>query len=117
ELATTEILDIVDVISNDISIIENELKMGLQKRKEAENLYNQINSLISDNKEAVKLFKKYHEMQDNTPVNQKLIDSCDKIKNDAYNITLSLQVQDITSQQLAAVNHLIESVQERLSSL
>src|SRR5690554_1215843 len=46
ELATTEILDIVDVISNDISIIENELKEGLQKRKEAENLYNQINSLI-----------------------------------------------------------------------
>ncbi len=40
-----------------------------------------------------------------------------KIRTDVYNITLSLQVQDITSQQLAAVNHLIESVQKRLASL
>ena len=40
-----------------------------------------------------------------------------KIKDDANNITLSLQVQDITSQQLAAVNHLIESVQAKLGKL
>ena len=41
----------------------------------------------------------------------------EKVKENAYNITLSLQVQDITSQQLAAVNHLIQSVQDKLSSL
>jgi len=40
-----------------------------------------------------------------------------KIRDDVYKITLSLQVQDITSQQLAAVNHLIESVRLKLSSL
>ena len=32
-------------------------------------------------------------------------------------ITMSLQVQDITAQQLAAVNHLIISVQNKLGSL
>ncbi|MCL6098752.1 MAG: hypothetical protein M1391_09280, partial [Bacteroidetes bacterium] len=31
--------------------------------------------------------------------------------------TLSLQVQDITTQQLLSVNHLIKSIQEKLSSL
>ena len=39
------------------------------------------------------------------------------MKNDANDITISLQVQDITAQQLATVNHLIDSVQEKLSSL
>jgi hypothetical protein len=39
------------------------------------------------------------------------------MKDDTNSITLSLQVQDITSQQLATVNHLIESVQEKLASL
>ncbi len=37
--------------------------------------------------------------------------------NDATNIMMALQVQDITAQQIAAVNHLIESVQLRLSTL
>jgi len=40
-----------------------------------------------------------------------------KMKNDSNNIAVSLQVQDITAQQLATVNHLIESVQEKLSAL
>ena len=33
------------------------------------------------------------------------------------NITIALQVQDITAQQVATVNHLVESVHERLSKL
>jgi chemotaxis regulatin CheY-phosphate phosphatase CheZ len=45
---------------------------------------------------------------------QKVLSS---INDNLFNITLSLQVQDITSQQLAAVNHLIESVQVKLASL
>lgn len=44
-------------------------------------------------------------------------DRIKKMKDDTNSITLSLQVQDITSQQLATVNHLIESVQDRLASL
>ena len=46
-----------------------------------------------------------------------VVDRIKKMKNDTNSITLSLQVQDITSQQLATVNHLIESVQEKLASL
>jgi chemotaxis regulatin CheY-phosphate phosphatase CheZ len=39
------------------------------------------------------------------------------LNEESYQITLALQVQDITTQQLAAVNHLIESVNNKLSSL
>jgi chemotaxis regulatin CheY-phosphate phosphatase CheZ len=41
----------------------------------------------------------------------------DKIADYTSNISISLQVQDITSQQLAAVNHLVESVHLRLKHL
>jgi chemotaxis regulatin CheY-phosphate phosphatase CheZ len=39
------------------------------------------------------------------------------IRTRSNDIMMSLQVQDITAQQIASVNHLIESVQERLSEL
>jgi chemotaxis regulatin CheY-phosphate phosphatase CheZ len=41
----------------------------------------------------------------------------DNIRNDSSSIMLALQVQDITSQQIAAVNHLLNTVQTRLNSL
>jgi len=40
-----------------------------------------------------------------------------KINGSMMDITISLQVQDITTQQLLSVNHLIQSVQQKLSSL
>lgn len=39
------------------------------------------------------------------------------IREDANTIIMALQIQDITSQQLAAVNHLLETVQKRLSEI
>lgn len=41
----------------------------------------------------------------------------DTLKDGVRQITLSLQVQDITSQQIASVNHLIHSTRERLHKL
>ncbi|MCX8010034.1 MAG: hypothetical protein N3A61_02680, partial [Ignavibacteria bacterium] len=41
----------------------------------------------------------------------------DSINMDSSSIMMSLQVQDITSQQLAAVNHLIETVQDKLMKI
>lgn len=40
-----------------------------------------------------------------------------KIQERMMNITISLQVQDITAQQLSSVNHLIQSIQEKLGGL
>lgn len=117
ELATTEILDLVDSISNDISRMEKNFK-GYQAaiigRKE---VFEEIKQLLGDSPKAKELVEKYESYQ-LVPENfDEVSEVFSKINNAAYNITLSLQVQDITSQQLAAVTHLIESVNKRLSSL
>ncbi len=89
ELATTEILDMVDNISGEISKLE----------KTYDGKFNEMKSIFTaEELEGAK-------------------ESIKKIKDYSNNITLSLQVQDITAQQLAAVNHLIESVQKKLGEL
>ena len=92
EMATTEILDTVDKIFMEI----NSAKLNVENL-----ISSQDGSLNNESKEKLNL------------INAAL----DKINQHANNVTLSLQVQDITSQQLAAVNYLIQSVQSRLGSL
>jgi len=116
ELATTEILDIIDIISNDIVAIEKILEELIKAREQKRIIVDKIKSIVKN--EEVNLLLDEYEKADDLEKPYKLISKLvSKIKNDAYNITLSLQVQDITSQQLAAVNHLIVSVQDKLSSL
>ncbi len=117
EMATTEILDIVDIISNDISAIEFTVTELLSYEEKRSLILNKIKSLVQDNKEVVALFEEFDKIKGGVETYPKILDSIKKIKDDAYNITLSLQVQDITTQQLAAVNHLIESVQGKLASI
>ncbi|MFA6978877.1 MAG: protein phosphatase CheZ [Ignavibacteriaceae bacterium] len=117
ELATTEILDIIDVISNDISTAEEAISSLIRIEKEKEEILLEIKNLTEDNLEVAALFERYARINKVNPVLSPLTELFEKIRNNVYNITLSLQVQDITAQQLAAVNHLIESVQEKLSSL
>ena len=92
EMATTEILDTVDKIFMEI----NSAKLNVENL-----ISSQDGSLNNESKEKLNL------------INAAL----DKINQHANNVTLSLQVQDITSQQLSAVNYLIQSVQSRLGSL
>lgn len=92
EMATTEILDTVDKILVEI----NSSKMIINE------LLNSQNGDIKD------------------PAIEKLNlvnASLDSINQYANNVTISLQVQDITSQQLSAVNYLIQSVQTKLGNL
>lgn len=117
ELATTEILDIIDVISTDISVAEEAISSLIKIEKEKEEILLEIKSLTVNNLEVAALFERYEKINKVNPVLSPLTELFEKIRSNVYNITLSLQVQDITAQQLAAVNHLIESVQEKLSSL
>ncbi len=116
EMATTEILDLVDLISSDVEKIENGLKQILEKQKEKNELQNEILQRVNDSG-LKSLLIKYFELSDLNSKISPFKEIFEKIRNEAYNITLSLQVQDITSQQLAAVNHLIESVQQKLAAL
>jgi chemotaxis regulatin CheY-phosphate phosphatase CheZ len=117
ELATTEILDLVDAISNEVSNIENIIKSYLDREEEKKQLREQILAEIAFYNGTGDKILKYFELAENTSHLIESLPMFTKIKSDAYNITMSLQVQDITTQQLAAVNHLIESVQEKLASL
>lgn len=92
EMATTEILDTVDKILVEI----NSAKLN-------------VDNLISSQNE--NLNEDFKEKLNSINL------SLDNINQYANNVTLSLQVQDITAQQLAAVNYLIQSVQARLGSL
>jgi len=86
EVATTEILDIVDGMTVDVQGMHS--KLDSLKKKLGED--DDIASLLA------------------------LIQ---KIEERMMNITISLQVQDITAQQLSSVNHLIQSIQEKLGGL
>ena len=117
ELATTEILDIVDSISIDMEKIEKSVKDIKSKEEEKVIIWQKIKSLLPSDASSAELIKQYEALGNFLPAIPGMMEIFQKVKNDVYNITLSLQVQDITSQQLAAVNHLIESVRTSLASL
>lgn len=117
ELATTEILDLVDMISEELQQTSEQLQVVIEKDKDRTKKIDEIISLVSDNPGAIEKLETLRKDLDSSKLITGLIDKISRASNEAYNITISLQVQDITSQQLAAVNHLIESVQDKLSSL
>lgn len=117
EMATTEILDLVDSISNDIRNTEASIEKIIAKEERKNAIISRFKELLKDTDEGKELIREYEEINQISPHIKEILNAVKKIKDDAYNITLSLQVQDITSQQLAAVNHLIESVQKNLASL
>lgn len=116
ELATNEILDLIDKVLNETSHFESMLERLLELEKEKAELIREV-AMESNSPRAVELLQKYDEKYDNSARIEVLLGVIKNIKEYANNITISLQVQDITAQQLAAVNHLIDSVQKKLGSL
>mgnify|MGYP000308827752 FL=1 len=116
EMATTEILDLVDSLNDDLTDIEKTMVEVLAKETDKKDFLMSLIPMLK--KENAELFiKDFLNKNCSTEKLGVLLLQVGKMKNDSNSIALSLQVQDITSQQLATVNHLIESVQERLSSL
>ena len=117
ELATIEIMDIVDVISKDITNIEDNLRALIDKEEKKKEILTKLKIMMANNVQGKTLVDELDfEISSFNSLNH-MLSIVQKTKNDAYNITIALQVQDITTQQLAAVNHLITSVQQRLASL
>jgi chemotaxis regulatin CheY-phosphate phosphatase CheZ len=86
ELATVEILDVLDQMGTKIHMVEN----GLKEFEAADISERQLLML--------------------TGIKQTL----SELKENTSNITVALQVQDITAQKIGAANHLIESVRKEL---
>lgn len=117
ELATTEILDLVDIITNTLYNIESELKRICTAEAKKTQAVLELKDIISGNKRAEELLSIYMQNDSTIYSIENILKFLPQLITDAGNITISLQVQDITSQQLAAVNHLIQSVQRKLAAL
>ncbi len=117
ELATTEILDLIDAISTNSFELVNVINETITKEDEAKKILKELAELVSDNKKAQELIAKIETKISLGEEKENITGILDKIQMDATNIAIALQVQDITTQQLSAVNHLIISVQKRLSGL
>lgn len=117
EMATTEILDLIDVISANLEKMETINNSVINQVSESKSVLNELKQHMQKDAKAMELLSKLENSLAIENNLKELGEYFPKLKDDAYQITLSLQVQDITAQQLAAVNHLIDSVQKRLTSL
>ena len=127
ELATTEILDLIDVVlsksgQHKSQLEETAIKLDAISRADTrlirllrthlqgvdEGLLTQI-EIIHDEK--IHLRRSIRRtLRDEVPV-------MNEIRENVNRIMIALQVQDITTQQLASVNHLIISMRDRLAKI
>ncbi len=117
EMATTEILDRVDAISGALMNIESDLAEILTRRASKKSILEKLQSEIDFTDEQLKLLAQLYDQDEIDSFLNSIKEKVAVLNDESYQITLALQVQDITSQQLAAVNHLIESVNDKLASL
>lgn len=117
ELAMTEVLDKIDEINVQLLSINESMDEMVEKRETAAELVDQLKSHLNGNAEAEKLLCKIVDNIDVGLTLEVVKNKIGEITAHTDQITMSLQVQDITAQQLAAVNHLIISVQHKLGGL
>ncbi|NBB75378.1 MAG: hypothetical protein GVY35_17170 [Bacteroidetes bacterium] len=127
EMATSEILDLVDSVAFELKMMQKALTRkteGLDAVREADDrLLHLLGSELADeHPELLEEVRRIHRRKQ--PLLDEAIDHADDeleavedVRQKMTQITMSLQVQDITSQQIAAVNHIIESLRDRMSQL
>ncbi|MBI1932583.1 MAG: protein phosphatase CheZ [Ignavibacteriales bacterium] len=117
ELAMTEVLDKIDSITLQLNELTECIDEMVHSRTKVEYLISQLCEEIKGNEKAKTIFKKLMEAIDVGLTLELMKNKVSNIMANTDQITMSLQVQDITAQQLAAVNHLIISVQQKLGNL
>ncbi len=125
ENATTEIMNVIDTFFVKLDSAQKILTDFVAKRKNQKeffvDLLEKIKPVINDNPELVaeidEGISKANEIynDDIQKYYDELLGYIDAINMDSTNIMMSLQVQDITSQQIAAVNHLLGTIQNKLA--
>ncbi len=125
ELATTEILNLVDRVSEHVSVAslaEQSARDCREQLRQRDARFLAALGAAADApavRDVLTQWKAEGETivanWEDTGEQQKA--SLDNVRKDLNQIMMSLQVQDITAQQIASVNHLIESVRMRLSEI
>jgi chemotaxis regulatin CheY-phosphate phosphatase CheZ len=117
ELAMTEVLDKIDEINEQLISVTESMDELIERKEETADLVNQLKIHLNGSTEAQELVEKIAANIDIGLTLEIVKNKLREITTNTDQITMSLQVQDITAQQLAAVNHLIVSVQHKLGGL
>jgi len=117
ELAMTEVLDKIDEINLKLENVNDCIDELVEKRENTLLLVEKLQNKYKDDRETIKMTNTIIDSLDTSLTMEIIKNKIGEITANADQITMSLQVQDITAQQLAAVNHLIISVQHKLGSL
>jgi chemotaxis regulatin CheY-phosphate phosphatase CheZ len=127
EVATMEILNVLDALTQKVTQAEGglaSLREHLHTRRELENMLGAgLQALVQSSPgsgEVARLSSLWAKYQQTTDIQSALSgieQSLEETKTDSVNIAMALQVQDITSQQIAGVVALIETVRERLRGI
>ncbi len=117
EVATTEILDEVDGVSANLNEIHSKLDSLKTRLASQKTSIENLTKKYPDDVDVANLITNGLNPETINLDLDMVVATVSKIQERMMNITMSLQVTDITSQQLASVNHLMESVQEKLASL
>ncbi|WP_251953362.1 hypothetical protein [Salinibacter ruber] len=127
EVATSEILDHSDEVLKDLRSIEDQLSTLEEQFAEEAKADNQVLALLREElgegheellDEVARIQGRKQDLRDEWVVQlQDTRDSLSPIRDRMNQIMMSLQVQDVTEQQLSSVNHLIETVRDRIDAL
>lgn len=126
ESATVEILNVLETMTAKITNVEEQLqklKSVIQNSKDsAKKISDQLRSTTSGKgayayvELLTLIVNEYVAGIDNESAISTIEKLLNETKEDSMNIAMVLQVQDITSQQIAGVAHIIESVQTQLAN-
>ncbi len=117
ELAMTEVLDKIDEINDQLISVNECMDELIERKVVTSELVESLRMHLNDSEEANALLDKIAENVDTGLTLELVKNKIREVTAGTDQITMSLQVQDITAQQLAAVNHLIVSVQHNLKTL
>ncbi len=127
ELATTEILDLVDAALRSLSVLQEDVLRHAADEAEGaqvgQALLPELAAALAGRQDDLlarteACFQEAQRVRgEQALVRARSTDEMHIVRRRLNEIMLALQVQDITSQQLAAVNHLIESVRARMALL
>ena len=127
EVATSEILDHSDEVLKDLRGLEDRLSTLEEDFSEAAAADERVLTLLHDElgdeheevlDEVARIQDEKQALRDDWATQlQEAREALSPIRDRMNQIMMSLQVQDITEQQLSSVNHLIETVRDRIDAL
>lgn len=127
ELATTEIMDLVDAVLRELKTLTAFLEQTSDAIEDIQATDAQMLALLreelsEDRPELLERAEAVHQekqalLREHASTSEDELQSAKTIRQNMTQIMMALQVQDITSQQIAAVNHIIESLRDRMTRL